>query len=169
MAGYGYKQTTGKPEQTTHGWPMVKFQFEVLINQGPTEAPIEIYAQSVEGLEYEVSVVEYRHGEMADHHKVKMPGMKTYGNCTIKKGMFRDDNDFYNWLNATKMNLITRSEIEIRMLDADTQTPLLSWTLHKAFPVKFTPSDLGAEEDSDPAIEELELAFESFEQTNTSG
>lgn len=145
------------------GWPLIKYQFEVEISGSLGLNSTTIYAQSVEGMEMEMEIYEYRHGNMSNHHVVKVPGMKSYNNVSIKKGVFQDDNDFYNWLNDVNMNTIERSTILIKMLGADNDTPLLTWKLLNALPVKFTPSDLSAEDDSDPAIEEIEFTFESFE------
>lgn len=142
--------------QSVNVWPLPKFYFEVEIG-----GDASLGFQAVEGLEVEVSVIEYRAGNMPDFHKVKMPGMKTYANVTLKKGVFSGDMVLWDWLSEIKMNLIERKDVLIKMLDAD-GTPLLTWALSKAFPVKFVPSELNAEDDGDPAIEELELAFESF-------
>ncbi|MGK0388260.1 MAG: phage tail-like protein [Maribacter sp.] len=155
----GHKQSTSAKD----GWPLIKYQFEVEISGGLGLGSATIYAQSVEGMEMEVDVYEYRHGNMSNHHVVKVPGMKSYSNVTIKKGVFKDDNTFFTWLNDVNMNTTDRSTILIKMLDADNDTPLLTWKLLNAIPVKFVPSDLSAEDDSDPAIEELEFTFESFE------
>ncbi|MGK0388262.1 MAG: phage tail-like protein [Maribacter sp.] len=170
----GEKQTT---EQLTNGWPITKFQFKIRIQNielsgEPGNKTAEsktadgggewiIYAQSVEGMEVERSVVEYRHGKMAGHRKKKMPGMETVSNVIIKKGVFASDTAFYDWYFAVKMNLIARANVHISMLDHDGNS-IFEWKLIDAFPVKFTPSDLNAEEDGDPAIEELELTFEEF-------
>jgi phage tail-like protein len=167
MANDGSLQSTGLIDD--NNWPLIKFQFHIRIigiaTDDGTSSTDEwtIYAQSVEGMEVETNVIEYRHGEMSQHHKKKMPGMKTYSNVTIKKGVFHNDTAFYDWAFAIRMNLIPRCTVIINMIDHDNKEILLTWKLLNAFPVKFTPSDLNAEEDGDPAVEELELAYEYFE------
>lgn len=153
-------------EQSTSnkdGWPLVRFQFEVEINAGLGLPSTIVYAQSVDGMEMDMEVYEYRHGNMSNQHVIKVPGMKSYSNVTIKKGVFKNDTTFFGWLHDVNMNTVSRSTILIKMLDIDNDTPLLTWKLLNALPVKFTPSNLDAEDGSDPAIEELEFAFESFE------
>ena len=39
---------------------------------------------------------------------------------------------------------------------------IFKWTLEKAFVVKFTPTSLDGESDGEVAVEELELAYQSF-------
>lgn len=164
-------------DQLGEGWPILKYQFKIRIQNmtldgddgKPKTAKVgnaptgswTIYAQSVEGMEVERSIIEYRHGKMTGHRKKKMPGIETVGNVTIKKGVFASDTAFYDWFFAVKMNLIARANVHITMLGPDGHD-VFEWKLIDAFPVKFVPSELNAEDDGDPAVEELELAFEEF-------
>ncbi len=140
-------------------WPLPKFYFEVEISDlGKTGF------QTCEGLNQEVSVVEYRHGNSPNHHKIKMPGMKKYGNITLKKGVFKDDTIFLDWFAEIKLNTIKRRTITIKLLD-EAGAPAMTWTLINAFPSKVTPTGLNSEEESAPAIEEVEVVYESFSKT----
>lgn len=137
-------------------WPLPKFYFTVEIEGIGTTG-----FQAVEGLEAEVSIIEYRHSNSPEFSKIKMPGMKSYTNVTLKKGVFAGDSDVYDWFASIAMNTIARKTVIIKLLD-ETGAPALTWTLNNAFPVKITPSELNSEDDGEPAIEEVEIAFESF-------
>jgi len=141
-------------------WPLAKFFFRVTIDGLP-----ELGFQTVEGLESEVSVMEYRPGNTQFLFKAKRPGLVTYSNITLKKGMFLGDSNLkdwwhlYAWDKATNRN--ERKEILIELLD-EAEDVMMTWTVKGAFPVKYTPTSLDAEADSEVAVEELEFACESW-------
>ena len=58
-------------------YPMPRFFFRV--SWGETE----IAFSEVTGLVVETEVIEYRHGNNKEHHKMKMPGMQKFGNITL--------------------------------------------------------------------------------------
>jgi phage tail-like protein len=141
-------------------WPLAKFSFRVTIDGLP-----ELGFQTVEGLESEISVAEYRMGNSDFLFKAKRPMLASFSNVTFKKGEFAGDANLkdwwhmYAWEHQTNRN--ERKEILIEMMD-EAQEVMITWTLYGAFPVKFTPSNLDAEADSEIAFEEMEVAIESF-------
>jgi phage tail-like protein len=141
-------------------WPLAKFFFRVTIDGLP-----ELGFQTVEGLESEVSVMEYRPGNTQFLFKSKRPGLVTYSNITFKKGEFMSDANLkdwwhlYAWEKGTNRN--ERKEILIELLD-ESESVMMTWTVKGAFPVKFTPTSLDAEADSEVAVEEIEVAIESW-------
>lgn len=144
-------------------WPQAKFMFRVTIDGLP-----ELGFQTVEGLESEVSIIEYRPGNTQYLFKSKRPGLVTYSNITFKKGEFLGDANLrdwwymYAWEKTTNRN--ERKEILIELLD-EAEDVVMTWTVKGCFPVKFTPTSLDAEADSDPAVEEIEVACESWDLT----
>lgn len=138
-------------------WPLPKFYFTVEIDG------TEMSFQSVEGLEAEVNVIEYRHSNSKEFSKIKMPGLTTYTNVTLKRGVFNGDVALYDWFSQIGQRSMERKTVLIKLMD-ETDAPALTWNLNNCFPVKFTPSELNSEDDGEPAIEELEIAFESFTQ-----
>lgn len=60
-------------------YPLVKFAFEV--DWGGTKVGF----QEVSGLNAEAALIEYRHGASPDFSKIKMPGLKTFSNITLKE------------------------------------------------------------------------------------
>jgi len=55
----------------------------------------------VSGLSMEHEVIEYREGSSPDFSATKMPGLRKFGNITLKRGIIQNDNDFFNWCGDT--------------------------------------------------------------------
>ena len=141
--------------QAATTWPLVKFQFSVKIGSD------ELLFQEVTGLSSETQVIEYRVGNSAVFSTVKMPGIKKFGNVTLKKGMFKDDKKLWDMYNKIKMNTFERQTVVISLLD-ESNGVAMSWNLKNAFPVKMSVSDLKADA-NEPAVETIELAHEGFD------
>jgi len=144
---------TGK-EQSKTTWPLVKFQFSVKI--GDKEA----FFQEVTGLSAETQQIEYRQGNSKVYSTVKMPGIKKFGNITLKKGIFKDDKGFWELYKAVTMNQFERKTITISLLD-EANAVAMSWTLANAFPCKITVTDKKSDA-NEPAVESMELAHEGL-------
>lgn len=142
-------------------WPLAKFYFEVTVDGIDTSMGF----QSVEGLESEISMMEYRAGNYALWAKTKRPGLMTFSNVTLKKGMFAGDANLQSWWHTLawehQHGVDNRREVIITLLDENEEIRM-TWTLSNAFCVKFTPTPLDAEADSEVAVEELELCCESW-------
>lgn len=136
-------------------WPLPKFYFSVLFDNGVTGS-----FQEVTGLETETKVIEYRHGDSNVFSPIKMPGLARVGNVTLRKGIFVDDLGFWNWYNQIKMNTIKRATVVVNLLD-QTGAPKYAWTLQTAWPTKITGTDLKSE-GNEVAVEGLEIAFETM-------
>ena len=137
-------------------WPLPKFHFSVEVSNGKLKANF----QEVSGLDVEAQVIEYRHGDSKEFSTIKMPGIKKYGNITLKKGVFKSDNLFWNWFNEIKMNTIQRESITIKLLDEEGK-PTMTWTLTNAWPTKITGTDMKSD-GNEVAVETLEIAHEKL-------
>ena len=120
-------------------WPLPKFYFSVDIGD-----ETDLAFQEVSGLDVESEVIEYRHGNSPNHSVIKMPGMMKFSDITLKKGVFADDNSFYEWISQISLNTYTRLTVVIRLLD-ETATPRMTWTLTNAFPKQITPTDMNSQ------------------------
>ncbi len=140
--------------QSTTVWPIPKFRFEV-----KWDAAVMSF-QEVSGLDVESQPLEYRHGDSPSFSVIKMPGIKKYSDVTMKKGVFKADNQFWTWFNQIKMNTIKRSTILISLLD-ETNAVAMSWKLLNAFPSKITVTDMKSDS-NEVAVETLELAHEGL-------
>ncbi|MCC8143662.1 MAG: phage tail protein [Tannerellaceae bacterium] len=136
-------------------WPLPKFYFTVEI-----ATLAEASFQEVSGLDVEAQIIEYRHGNSPEFSTIKMPGIKKYGNVTLKKGVFKGDNKFWDWFNAIKMNTINREDVTIKLLDEE-GNPTMVWSLKNAWPTKITGTDMKSD-GNEVAVETLEIAHEGL-------
>ncbi len=144
--------------QSTAVWPIPKFHFQV---KWDTEV---MSFQELSGLDIEAQPIEYRHGDSPEFSTIKMPGIKKSGNVTMKKGVFKSDNKFWDWFNEIKMNTIKRKPVTISLLD-EAGSPTMVWTLANAWPTKITGTDLKSD-GNEAAIESIEIAHEGITIAN---
>ncbi len=135
-------------------YPLPKFHFQV--DWGGTK----IGFTEVSGLNIENKVIEYRDGASPEYSKIKMPGMREFSNITLKRGVFADDNEFYQWLNTISLNTVERRDVVIKLLNEE-HVPVVTWKIKNAFPLKIQSTDLKAD-GSEVAIEQLDLAHEGL-------
>ena len=137
-------------------WPTPKFSFVIDI---PGVA-MNVKFQEVSGLDAEAQPIEYRRGTSPNFSTIKMPGIRKSGNVTLKRGVFRQDNDFLAWFETIKRNTAKRSTITIRLLDESGNTTM-TWKLASAWPQKISSTDLKAS-GNEVAIESIEIAHEGL-------
>jgi len=147
-------------DRQTSVWPLPKFYFSVQLGDDQ-----EAKFQEVSGLESETKPIEYRHGNSPIFYPIKMPGLGKVGNVTMKKGLFTRDSKFWDWYSVIKMNTIVRRTVVISLLD-ENGAPTMVWTLHNAWPVKVTGTDLKSE-GNEVAVESIELAYETLDVSAT--
>jgi phage tail-like protein len=145
-------------QQSTSVWPLPKFYFQV-----KWDSQVMSF-QEVSGLDVQSEEIKYRHGDSPEFSVIKMPGMKKVGNVTMKKGIFKSDNKFWDWFNQIKMNTIKRVPVTISLLD-EAGSPTMVWTLANAWPTKITGTDLKAE-GNEVAIETIEIVHEGLTIAN---
>ena len=133
-------------------YPETVFHFQVDIG-GDSAAFSE-----VTGLNIEAQVIEYRDGLSPEFSMIKMPGIKKFGNITLKRGVMRTNNEFYGWLNTISLNQVERRDVVISLLNEDHE-PTMTWKVRNAWPTKLTSPDLKAS-GNEVAIEQIELAHE---------
>jgi phage tail-like protein len=144
--------------QSTSVWPMPKFYFQVKWDS-------EVMSfQEVSGLDIQSEEIKYRHGDSPEFSVIKMPGMKKVGNITMKKGIFKSDNKFWDWFKQIKMNTIKRLPVTISLLDEEGNATMV-WTLTNAWPSKITGTDLKSE-GNEVAIETIEIVHEGLTIAN---
>ena len=140
--------------QSTNVWPIPKFYFQVKWDS-------EVMSfQEISGLDIEAEPIEYRHGDSPEFSKIKMPGLKKSGNVTMKKGVYKSDNKFWDWFNQIKLNTIKRVPVTISLLD-EAGAPTMVWTLANAWPTKITSTDLKAD-GNEVAIESIDIVHEGI-------
>jgi phage tail-like protein len=152
-----YYKTPMTADNTT--WPLPKFHFRV--DFGTTF--LNVLFQEVSGLETE-QIIEYHHSSSPEFATIKMPGIVKYGNVTLKRGIFTNDNNFWMWHNRILMNTIQRGPVAIRLIDAD-GTVKMTWKLNNAWPTKVTSTDLKSD-GNEVAVDSIEIVFEGPARTD---
>lgn len=142
-------------------WPLPKFRFSV--DWGTAQNDLSF--QEVSGLDAETQVIEYRHSNSPTFSTIKMPGIRKYGNVTLKKGIFVKDNAFFDWYTKIVRKTIERTTVVIKLLDED-GNPTMTWTLVNAWPTKVTGTDLKSD-GNEVAIETIEIAHEGLIVNNS--
>jgi phage tail-like protein len=141
-------------KQSTTVWPLPKFQFEVRWDSAV------LSFQEVSGLDVESQPIEYRHGDSAAFSTIKMPGIRKFSNVTLKRGVVRSDNQFWDWFNQIKTNTTKRVPVTISLLD-EAGKPTMVWTLANAWPTKITGTDLKSD-GNEVAVEAIEIAHDGI-------
>jgi phage tail-like protein len=140
--------------RSTAVWPIPKFSFEV------RWAGEVMSFQEVSGLDVEAQPSEFRGGNSLMFSPQKMPGLQKRSAVTLKRGVFRSDNRFWDWFNALRMNTEPRETMTVALLD-ETGSPTMVWTLSNAFPTKLSAPTLEAT-GNDVAIETLVTAHDGL-------
>ncbi|MBZ9610079.1 phage tail protein [Rheinheimera maricola] len=145
--------------QATAVWPIAKFYFQV-----QWDSQVMCF-QEVSGLDVETQDIDYRAGAPSNDSSptfsaIKMPGLKKQSNVTMKKGLFKLDNRFWDWFNQIKLNTTKRLPITISLLDEAGGTTMV-WTLSHAWPTKITATNLDSD-GNEVAIESIEIAHEGI-------
>ncbi|WP_028311255.1 phage tail protein [Derxia gummosa] len=144
--------------QSTSVWPLPKFYFQVKWDSTVMKF------QEVSGLDMEAQIIEYRAGDNPVFSPVKMPGLKKYSDVTMKKGVFKSDNEYWKWFNQIKMNVIKRIPITISLLD-ESGAATMVWTLTNAWPTKIQGTDLKST-GNEVAVETIVIAHEGLTVAN---
>lgn len=141
-------------------WPMPKFMFEVDFGNELKGVAF----QEVSGMNVENQVIDYRKSNSPGFSTEKMPGIHKYGNVTMKRGVFVNDNTFWKWHQQITMNTITRQTVLIKLLDESGKVTM-QWTLNNAWPTKITSTDLKSD-GNEVAIDTIEIAHEQMTISN---
>jgi phage tail-like protein len=107
----------------------------------------------------EIEVIEYREGNEISRTR-KLPGLVTYPNVTLKRGI-TGNLELFDWWKAVRDGQIVRRNVTVTLLDEQRQ-PVQRWLLRDAWPAKLDAGVLNAQ-GNEVAIETLELAHEGFE------
>lgn len=119
----------------------------------------------VSGLNLEHQVIEYRDGLSPIFSTVKMPGMNTNGEITLKRGIFRKNNEFYDWWNTVSMNEVERRDITVSLLD-EAHEPTMIWEFSNAWPSKIEGASLNST-GNEVAVETITLVHEGMKIKNS--
>ena len=114
----------------------------------------------VSGLDIEIEAISYREGSSPEDHERKIPGLRKYSNITLKRGIVKGDNEFFEWVNTKQTGDIERRDVTISLLD-ESHSPIVTWKVKSAFPVHYYGPVLAANS-GEVAIETLVLTHEGI-------
>ena len=137
-------------------WPMPKFRFEVDLGGELNNVAF----QEVSGMDVENQIIEYRKSNSSSFPTEEMPGLAKYGNITMKRGVFVNDNTFWDWHAQITMNTVKRRTVIIKLLD-DQGKVTMQWELKNAWPTKITSTDLKSD-GNEVAVDTIEIAHEQL-------
>jgi len=138
--------------------PLANFHFSV--DWGGTR----IGFQEVTGLELETEVIEYREGSSPEASPVKIPGLRKYGNITLKRGIVAADNEVFEWFGDSNFGKAEQRDVTIKLLN-EQHEPVMVWKATNAWIKKITGPTLDAKGNS-VAIEEMTLTCEGISVQN---
>lgn len=87
----------------------------------------------------------------------RMPAQATPAKMTLKKGVVPRESvaALYDWINSTRTNQIDKKDVYVRLCD-ETGSPVISWKMYNAFPVKLEAPNFKADS-NEVAVESIEL------------
>jgi phage tail-like protein len=116
--------------------------------------------KSVSGLDATVATVTYREGTDVGLNSRPLPGLVTYSNIVLSRGITLD-RSLWDWHSGIVNGTLTRKNVSVVLLD-NTGTEKIRWNLANCWPTKWSGANLDASSDA-IAIETLELAHEGIE------
>lgn len=140
-------------------YPMTSLHFQVSWGDAKNTSSFS----EVSGLTMEAEVVEYRDGTDRSLTTRKTPGLKKYGNVSLKRGIMpaESGNGLYEWYATIKAGTVARRPVTISLLN-EQHEPVMTWKIKDAWPVKVEGPGLNAT-GNEIAIETLEFVHEGLD------
>ncbi|MBL7494820.1 phage tail protein [Frankia sp. CNm7] len=112
------------------------------------------------GLQNSQNAGTYREGTDRYLSPRKIPGLVTYGDITLGRGV-TSDSKLWEWRQKAARGEVVRHNISITVLD-DVGNAKITWNLFEAWPTSWTGPSLNATTD-EFAIEQITIAYERLE------
>jgi phage tail-like protein len=140
-------------------YPMTALHFRVSWG----DANNTVSFSEVSGLTLESEPIEYRGGDDITLTVRKLPGLRKYGNVTLKRGIMPAENGFFEWWNTIQSGIVQRRTVTVSLLN-ETHKPVMTWEIQQAWPVKAEGPSMNAK-GNEVAIETIEFAHEGMKVT----
>ena len=141
--------------------PYVQFNFLVDLGTGVTEGPAAGF-QEVSNIGMEVTVAEYRTGNMKENSVQKITGMNKATDVTMKRGVI-GVLDLYQWLDQIRNgDQAAYRTVTVQLQNEDHTQVVQTWKLLRARIIKHISGPMNAK-GTDVAMEELTLAYERLQ------
>ncbi|HTZ07217.1 MAG TPA: phage tail protein [Gaiellaceae bacterium] len=141
--------------------PYVQFNFLVDLGDGVTDGP-QAGFQELSGVGMEVTVAEYRAGNMKENSVQKITGINKSTDVTMKRGVI-GSLDLYSWLDQIRNgDQKAFRTVTVKLQNEDHTQVVQTWKLLRARIIKHTSGPFNAK-GTDVAMEELVLAYERLQ------
>jgi phage tail-like protein len=111
------------------------------------------------GLDSSSGAIEYREGNDKQLTTRKLPGLVSYPNITLSRGL-TDDAELWTWREQAAQGRVSRRNGSIVLLD-DAGEEKLRWNFREGWPTSWSGPSFNAA-GGDVAIEQLEIAHEGL-------
>jgi phage tail-like protein len=138
--------------------PYVQFNFLVDLGTGVTDG-VQAGFQECSNIGMEVTVAEYRTGNMLENSVQKITGINKATDVTLKRGVI-GSLDLYQWLDQIRngdQNALRT--VTVQLQNEDHTQVVQTWKLQRARIIKHVSGPMNAK-GTDVAMEELTLAYE---------
>jgi phage tail-like protein len=143
--------------------PYVQFNFLVNLGTNVTAGP-QAGFQECSNIGMEVTVAEYRAGNMPENAVQKITGLNKATDVTLKRGVI-GSLDLYSWLDQIRNGDQTALRTVTIQLQSEDHTQVVqTWKLLRARITKHVSGPLNAK-GTDVAMEELTVAYERLEMS----
>jgi phage tail-like protein len=141
--------------------PYVQFNFLVDLGTGNTDGP-QAGFQECSNIGMEVTVAEYRTGNMKENSVQKITGINKSTDVTLKRGVI-GSLDLYQWLDDIRNgNQQAFRTVIVQLQNEDHSQTVQTWKLLRARIIKHVSGPMNAK-GTDVAMEELTLAYERLQ------
>lgn len=140
--------------------PYTGQNFLVDLGDGDPQAATSAFSE-VSGLETWIEVAEYREGSDRDASPAKVTSLNKVADVTLKRGIIGALN-LYRWFEQVRNGDRGAIRTVTVTLLSEERTPVMTWRLLRARPVRYRVGPLVAA-DCAVAVEELVLAYERLE------
>ena len=141
--------------------PYVQFNFLVDLGTGVTEGP-QAGFQELSNVGMEVTVAEYRTGNMKENSVQKITGLNKSTDVTLKRGVI-GSLDLYQWLDQIRNgDQAAYRTVTVQLQDEAHTQVVQTWKLLRARIIKHVSGPFNAK-GTDVAMEELTLAYERLQ------
>jgi len=149
---------------TSNLTPLHVFRFRVEVaddslDSGPSGPSVELSFAECTGLEATMEPKSIKEGGR-NYGTAQRPGGVTFATVVLKRGVCADQSIWQIFNTTTTGQFAPRLQVTITLLDG-TMTPVLTWQLAHAMPVKYKFADLNGKA-TEVGIEELHFVHEGL-------
>lgn len=118
-------------------YPISVFRYKATIGDD------EIFFSEISGLNLSYETTEYKEAGSTGVTTIQVSGQRKAPEITMKRGLFKNGLELYEWFNATHTDDYTKKEVVISLLD-NNNNAIMTWTVANCLPMKFDGPGLNA-------------------------